>query len=157
MRKFQVEYGEDSPPDLPLQQGLNEGQRIAVMLHLSIQAAVVDRQPPFSSHLLGDDQAGGCPLGVTGLVPTSANQLSENLLSGPFPLDPEGQLTVPIHIWVWLQSYSGLTLPSMNRLQEHRLSTDQGITILLLQPGPQCLGLGALIGHRLGFAWHLHH
>ena len=154
---FQVNHREDPLPESLLQHVLNEGQRIAVILRLSIQASVVDHQPPFPGHILGDNEAGGGPLGVTGVQSTWVNELHENLHHGLFPPALEGELPVPIHTGVWLQSYLRLTVWSTNWRREHRFSTEEGITILVLQPVPQCLDLGALIELRLGFARHLDH
>ena len=68
---FQVNHREDPPPVLLLQHVLNEGQRIAVVLRLGVQAAVVDHEPPLTGNLLGDDEAGRGPLGVARLKPAS--------------------------------------------------------------------------------------
>ena len=81
---FQVNHLEDPPPELLLQHVLNEGQRIAVRLRLRIHAVVVDHQPPFPGHLLGDDKAEGCPLGVTGLQPTWVDELPRIFLMASF-------------------------------------------------------------------------
>ena len=154
---FQVDHRDHPPLELLLQHVLKEEQCIAVMLHLGIQAAVVDHKPPLPGQLLGDDEAGGGPLGVTGLQPASVDELLENLLRGLFPLAPEVELAVPVHIGVCLQSYLGLTVRSTDWRWEHRLSTEEGVTILLLQPDPQCLDLWTFVGLRLGFAGHLDH
>ena len=129
---FQVNHCEDPPPELLPQHLSNEGQPIVVMLRLSIQAGLFDHKPPFSGQRFGNDEAGGGPLGVTGLQPTSVDELRENLLHGLFPLAPEGELPVPVHTGVWLQSYLGLIVLSMNRRWQHRLSTEEGILTLLL-------------------------
>ena len=55
---FQVNHREDPPPVLLLQHVLYEGQHIAVMLRLGVQAAVIDHEPPLTGNLLGDDEAG---------------------------------------------------------------------------------------------------
>ena len=54
----QVNHREYPPPQLLLQHVLNEGQRIAVMLRLSNQAAVVDHQPPFPGLFFGMTKQG---------------------------------------------------------------------------------------------------
>ena len=94
---------------------------------------------------------------MTGLQASSVDELPENLLHGLFSLAPEGKLPVPVHRGVWLQSYLGLTVRSTIWRRDHMLSTAEGITILLLQLGPQCLDLGALMLLLLGFAGHLDH
>ena len=147
----------DPRPQLLLQHVLSEGQRIAVMLHLSIQAAVADHKPPFPGHLLGHDKAGGDPVGVTGPPLTLVDELPEHFLCGLFPLAPEVQLPVPVHTGICLQSYLGHIVRSTNRWREHRLPTEEGIPILLLQHGAQCLDLEALIELRLRFAGHPDH
>ena len=154
---FQVNHREDPPPVLLLQHVLNEGQRIAVVLRLGVQAAVVDHEPPLTGNLLGHDEARRGPFGVARLEPASLDEVTEDLLHGLFPLAPQGKLPVPIHTGVLLQSYLGLAIRSTHRWGKHRLSAEEGITILLLQPGPQCLELGAIIGLRLGFSGHLDH
>ena len=154
---FQVNHREDPPPVLFLQHVLNEGQRIAVMLRLGVQAAVVDHAPLFTGHLLGDDEARRGPLGIARLKPASLDEITEDLLHGFLPLAPQGKLPVPIHTGVLLQSYLGVTIRSTHRWWKHRFSAEEGVTILLLQAGPQCLDLGAIIGLRLGFSGHLDH
>ena len=62
-----------------------------------------------------------------------------------------------IHTGVLLQSYLGLAIRSTHRWGEHRLSAEEGLAILPLQPGPQRLDLGAVIGLRFGFSGHLNH
>ena len=79
---FQVNHREDPPPVLLLQHVLNEGQRIAVVLRLGVQAAVVDHEPPFTGHLLGDDEARRGPFGVARLEPASLDEVTEDLLHG---------------------------------------------------------------------------
>ena len=49
---FQVDHGTDSPPKLLLQHVLDKGQRIAVMLCLGVQAAVVDHKPALATFLV---------------------------------------------------------------------------------------------------------
>ena len=149
---FQVNHREDPPPVLLLQHVLNEGQRMAVMLRL-----LVNHKPPLSGHLLGDDKARGGPFGVARLKPACLDEFTEDLLHGLLPLASQGKFPVSVHTGVRLQPYLGLTIRSTHRRGEHRLSAEEGITILLLQPGPQCLDLGSLIGLRLGFSGHLNH
>ena len=91
------------------------------------------------------------------LKPASLDEITEDLLYGLLPLAPQGELLVSIHPGVLLQSYLGLANRSTHRWGKHRFSAEEGITILLLQPGPQCLDLGAIIGLRLGFSGHLDH
>ena len=142
---FQVNHLEDPPPVLFLQHVLNEGQRIAVMLRLGVKATVVDHEPPFTGHLLGDDEAQRGSFGVARLEPASLDEVTENLLHGPLPLAPQGKLPVPIHTGVLLQSYLGLAIRSTHRWGKHRLSAEEGVPILLLQPGPTCsFGSGTL-------------
>ena len=112
---FQVNHREDPPPVLFLQHILNEGQRIAVVLRLGVQAAVVDHEPPLTGNLLGDDEAGRGPLGVARLKPASLDEVTEDLLHGLFPLAPQGKLPVPIHTGVLLQLYLGLAIRSTHR------------------------------------------
>ena len=57
-----------------------------------VQAAVVDHEPPLTSNLLGDDEAGRGPLGVARLKPASLDEVTEDLLHGFFPLAPQGKL-----------------------------------------------------------------
>ena len=154
---FQVNHREDPPPVLFLQHVLNEGQRVAVVLRLGVQAASVDHEPPLTGNLLGDDEARRGPLGVARLKPASLDEVTEDLLHGLFPLAPQGKLPVPIHTGVLLQWYLGLAIRSTHRWGEHRFSAEEGLAILLLQPGPQRLDLGAVIGLRLGFSGHLNH
>ena len=94
---FQVNHREDPPPVLFLQHVLNEGQRIAVVLRLGVQAAVVDHEPPLTGYLLGDDEARRGPLGVARLKPASLDEVTEDLLHGLLPLAPKGKLPVSIH------------------------------------------------------------
>ena len=91
------------------------------------------------------------------LMPASLDEITEDPLHGLLPLAPQGELPVSIHTGVRLQSYLGLAIRSTHRWGKHRFSAEEGITILLLQPDPQCLDLGALIGLRLGFSGHLDH
>ena len=91
------------------------------------------------------------------LKPASLDEVTEDLLHGLFPLAPQGKLPVPIHTGVLLQSYLGLAIRSTYRWRKHRLTAEEGLAILLLQPGPQRLDLGAVIGLRLGFSGHLNH
>ena len=91
------------------------------------------------------------------LKPASLDEFTEDLLHCLLPLAPQGKLPVSIHTMVRLQSYLGLTIRSTHWWGKHRFSAEKGIPILLLQPGPQCLDLGALIGLRLGLAGHLNH
>ena len=91
------------------------------------------------------------------LKPASFNEFTEDLLQGLLPLAPQGELLVSVHTGVWLQPYLGLTIRSTHWWGKYRLSAEEGITVLLLQPGPQCLDLGALIGLRLGLSGHLDH
>ena len=120
---FQVDHREDLPPQLLLQHVPNEGQRIAVMLYLGIQTAVLNNKPPFPGHLLGNDEAGG----MSGLQPASVDELPENHLHGLFPRAPEGGFPLPVHTVVWLQSYLRLTVRSTNQQRDHRLCTEEGI------------------------------
>ena len=94
---------------------------------------------------------------MTGLGRTSVHEAPENLLHSLFPLAPEGELPVRVHTGVWFQSYLGLAVWSRHRRWEHGLSSEEGVTILLLQPDPQCQDLGALIRFCLGFPGHLDH
>ena len=55
---FQVDHRDGPLPELPLQHVLDEGQRIAFILRLSIQAAVVDHKPPFPATFLGTSKQG---------------------------------------------------------------------------------------------------
>ena len=91
------------------------------------------------------------------IKPASLDEVTEDLLHGLLPLAPQGKLPVSIHTGVLLQSYLGLAIRSTHRWGKRRFSAEEGFTILLLQPGPQCLDLGALIGLRLGFSGHLDH
>ena len=109
---FQVNHREDPPPVLLLQHVLNEGQRIAVVLRLGVQAAVVDHEPPLTGNFLGDDEARRGPFGVARLEPASLDEVTEDLLHGLFPLAPQGKLPVTIHTGVLLQSYLGLAIRS---------------------------------------------
>ena len=109
---FQVSHPEEPPPELLLQHVLNERQLLAVMLPFGVQAALVDNMLPFPGHLLRDDEAGGGPLGVTGVLPAPVNELPEDLLHGLLPPAPEGKLPVLVHSEVWLQSYFGLAVQS---------------------------------------------
>ena len=85
------------------------------------------------------------------LKPAPLDELTEDLLHGLFPFASQGKLPVTVHSGVRLQSYLGLTIRSTQRWGKLRFSAEEGFTILLLQPGPQCLDLGAIIGLRLAF------
>ena len=99
----------------------------------------------------------GTASGVARFKPASLDEIPEDLLHGLLPLAPRGELPVSIHMGVLLQSYLGLALRSAHRWGKHRFSAEESITILLHQPGPQCLDLGAIMGLRLGFSGHLDH
>ena len=94
---------------------------------------------------------------MTRLEPSSLDGLSQDLFIGLFYLAPKGELPLPIHTGVWLQSYLGLTIRSTHWWGKHRLSAEEAFCIILLQPGPQCLDLWALTGLHLGFRGHQDH
>ena len=91
------------------------------------------------------------------LKPASLDEFTEDLLHGLLPLAPQGKLLVSVHTGVRLQLNLGLAIRSTHRWGKHRFSAEGGIPILLLQPGPQCLDLGAVIGLPLGLSGHLNH
>ena len=72
---------------------------------------------------------------MTGHRPTPVDEVPENPIHGLFPLAPKGERPVLVHTVVWLQSYLCLAVRSAHRQSEYMLSTEEGVPILVLQPG----------------------
>ena len=100
---FQVQHREDPPFLLFLEDGVDQGKRVRVVLGLLVQTSVINHQPPLALLLLGHDEGWAGPLTVGGFDPSPLNELGQQLLHGLGPIALKLVLPMTIDLGVRLQ------------------------------------------------------
>ena len=86
-----------------LEDGVDQGKRVRVVLGLLVQTSVINHQPPLALLLLGHDEGWAGPLTVGGFDPSSLNELGQQLLHGLGPIALKLVLPMTIDLRVRLQ------------------------------------------------------
>ena len=100
---FQVQHREDPLFLLFLEDGVDQGKRVRVVLGLLVQTPVIHHQRPLAFLLLGHDAGWAGPLTVAGFDPSSLNELGQQLLHGLGPIALKLVLPMTIDLGVRLQ------------------------------------------------------
>ena len=86
-----------------LEDGVDQGERVRVVLGLLVQTSVINHQPPLALLLLGHDEASAGPLTVGGFDPAPLNELGQQLPHGLGPIALKLVLPMTIDLGVRLQ------------------------------------------------------
>ena len=86
-----------------LEDGVDQGKRVRVVLGLLVQTPVIHHQPPLALLLLGHDEDWAGPLTVGGFDPSSLNELGQQPLHGLGPIALKMVLSMTIDLRVGLQ------------------------------------------------------
>ena len=69
-----------------LEDGVDQRERVRVVLGLLVQTSVINHQPPLPPLFLGHDRGWAGPLTVGGFDPAPLNKLGQQLLPGLGPI-----------------------------------------------------------------------
>ena len=100
---LQVQYRENPLFLLFLEDGVDQGKRVRVVLSLLVQTPVIHHQSPLAFLLLWHDKGWAGPLTVGGFNPSSLNELGQQLLHGLGPIALKLVLPMTIDLRVRLQ------------------------------------------------------
>ena len=100
---FQVEHREDPLFLLFLEDGVDQGKRVRVVLGLLVQTPVIHHQPPLALLLLGTYEGPAGPLTVGGFDPGPLNNLGQQLPHGLGPITLKLVLPMTIDLGVRVQ------------------------------------------------------
>ena len=100
---FQVQHRENPLFLLLLEDGVDQGKRVRVVLGLLVQTPVIHHQPPLALLLLGYDEGWAGQFTVGGFDPSPLNELGQQLDHGLGPIALKLVLPMTIDLRVRFQ------------------------------------------------------